>query len=164
MKKIIVIVAVCLLFATGCSNGNDSNAKSNVTPSSNSLTSEAPSIEKDKDIIEITEKLFVEKVNDIYINTKDYLGKTFKYEGMIKSYPISDTEEVFCVIRYGPGCCGTDGDCGFEILWDKEMPAENEWVELIGVLEEFEYEGSSYLRINAEALNVLETRGAETVS
>ena len=29
------------------------------------------------------------------------------------------------VIRYGPGCCGVDANCGFEVIWDHEYPDQD---------------------------------------
>ena len=72
-------------------------------------------------------------------------------------------EKYYSVIRYGPGCCGTDGNAGFEVKWDGEYPNQNDWVEVMGILEEYEENGYHYLRIAIDSLTVLPVRGAETV-
>lgn len=64
-------------------------------------------------VIEIKEKLFIAQTNDIYINSKDYLGKTIKYEGLINIYEDETGRKFYYVIRYAPGCCGYDGSAGF---------------------------------------------------
>lgn len=119
------------------------------------------------DMIEIKEKMFVAQTNDVYFNTADYLGKTFKYEGIFCRYDDVETGKTYySVIRYGPGCCGVDANAGFEVKWDGDMeyPKQDDWVEAVGVLEEYEENGDSYLRLDLISLKVLETRGAEYVS
>jgi len=117
------------------------------------------------DVVEITEKLFIARTNDIYINTEDYLGKTIKYEGIFMSDYWEDTDTTYrYVIRYGPGCCGYDSNAGFEVVWDGDYPEENDWVEAVGVLEIYEEDGDEYLQLQLTALTVLDERGEEYVS
>ncbi|GMO46679.1 MAG: hypothetical protein Ta2G_01930 [Termitinemataceae bacterium] len=115
-------------------------------------------------IIEIREKMFLSQVNDVYLNLQDYLGKTIKLEGLFK------TEKPYCfVLRYGPGCCGSDGNVGFEISWDnqesenKSYPNEDDWVEAVGVLRSQEENGAVYPYLALKELNVLDKRGASNV-
>lgn len=120
---------------------------------------------KNSDTIEIKEKMFIAQTNDIYLNVDDYLGKTIKYEGIFDQFTWEETGETYAyVIRYGPGCCGTDGNAGFEIIWDGDYPDKNDWVEVIGTLELYEENGYEYLRLRLSDLTVLPTRGAEYVS
>lgn len=117
------------------------------------------------DVVEIKEKLFIAQTNDIYYNAGDYLGKTIKYEGIFDVYVVPETDaRYYTVIRYGPGCCGIDANAGFEVLWDDAYPEQNDWVEAVGVLEEYEEEGYKYLRLALTSLTVLPARGAEYVS
>ena len=118
-------------------------------------------------IIEITEKMFISQVNDVYLNTDDYLGKTIKIEGLFKQEQSYDKSYCF-VLRYGPGCCGYDGNVGFEVAWTNEKaqsyPAIDSWVEATGVLKTYEEDGyDQYLYLDLSSLNVLSKRGAETV-
>ncbi len=116
----------------------------------------------------IKEKMFIAQVNDVYLNLKDYLGKTIRLEGMFFAIPYEPTNStLFLVIRYGPGCCGNDGQIGFEVAWDDGVfvaPADNSWVEATGVLDEYEESGNMYARLRLTGLRVLEKRGAETVT
>jgi uncharacterized membrane protein YcgQ (UPF0703/DUF1980 family) len=118
-------------------------------------------------IIEIREKMFISQVNDVYLNADDYLGKTIKLEGIFKKE--QGYEKSYCfVLRYGPGCCGADGNVGFEIAWTngkaKSYPAVDSWVEATGVLKTYEENGySQYLYLDLSSLNVLSRRGAERV-
>jgi uncharacterized membrane protein YcgQ (UPF0703/DUF1980 family) len=96
------------------------------------------------------------------------LGKTIKLQGIFKKeqYAGIDTEYCF-VLRYGPGCCGTDGNAGFEIAWDQPSsayPAVDDWVEAVGVLDYYEEDGYPYLYLALSSLTVLDERGAEYVT
>ncbi|MDR2043029.1 MAG: hypothetical protein LBQ15_01410 [Clostridium sp.] len=119
------------------------------------------------DLIEIKEKMFIAQTNDVYFNTEDYLGKTLKYEGIFCEYTDPQTGLVYySVIRYGPGCCGVDANAGFEVSWgqDAQYPEPDDWVEAVGVLEEYEEDGFMYLRLDLQSLTVLDVRGEEYVS
>ena len=144
----IALVALCAAALAGCAASGGSDKAVSAVPFD----------------IEIKEKMFIAQTNDIYYNPDDYLGKTIKLEGMFDSYT-SDAGETYCsVIRFGPGCCGTDANAGFEVAWDKPYPDVNDWVEAVGVLEEYDEDGGSYLRLALTSLTKLATRGAETVT
>ncbi|MCL1895212.1 MAG: hypothetical protein FWG03_01550 [Clostridiales bacterium] len=116
------------------------------------------------DVIEVKEKMFVAQMNDIYYNADDYLGKTIKYEGIFDIYEEDTGVDYYFVIRYGPGCCGIDLNAGLEVAWDKGYPEQNDWVEVVGVLEDYEDNGNNYLRLALSSLTVLDVRGAEVVT
>ncbi|MDR0400939.1 MAG: metal ABC transporter permease [Treponema sp.] len=121
-------------------------------------------------VIEVKEKMFIAQTNDIYLNADDYLGKTVKLEGIFKEEQYAGIDKgYFFVIRYGPGCCGNDGNAGFEVAWDKEdpdaaYPQVDDWVEAQGKLAYYEEDGYPYLYIALSSLKVLDERGAEFVS
>jgi zinc transport system permease protein len=118
------------------------------------------------DIVEIREKMFIAQTNAVYLNTEDYMGKTIKMEGIFKTEVGYDTTYCF-VIRYGPGCCGYDGNAGFEVAWAAprhSYPAEDAWVEAVGVHSSYEEDGFPYLYLSLSDLTVKETRGAEYVA
>jgi uncharacterized membrane protein YcgQ (UPF0703/DUF1980 family) len=117
------------------------------------------------DVVKIEEKMFINQVNDVYLNTEDYLGKTIKLEGIFKQDDGYD-KSYFFVIRYGPGCCGNDGNAGFEVAWanEKPYPEVDSWVEAAGVLKSYEEdEYMQYLYLDLISLNVLDKRGVEMV-
>ena len=120
-------------------------------------------------IVEIRERMFIGQVNDVYINKNDYLGKTIKYEGIFMGDQYDEDEKFFYyVFRYGPGgCCGIDGKVGFEVNWPAEnsaqYPADDSWVEVTGVLKEYEQLSVKYLYLELLSLNVLNRRGTEFV-
>ena len=119
----------------------------------------------DSKVVELKEKMFIVQTNEIYMNRGDYLGKTIKYEGIFKEneIPAADTKS-YSVIRYVSYCCSIDGTIGFEVKWDSEYPNIDDWVEAIGVLEEYSgSDGRKYLRLELSSLKTLPTRGAEIV-
>jgi hypothetical protein len=122
-----------------------------------------------EETLEIREKMFIAQVNDVYLNPEEYLGRTIKLEGLFKSEQYG--EQPYCfVIRYGPGCCGNDGNSGFEIAWnnqdalEKPYPDIDDWVEATGVLQTYEEDGYPYLYLALSSLNVMDDRGAEFVT
>jgi uncharacterized membrane protein YcgQ (UPF0703/DUF1980 family) len=122
-------------------------------------------------VIEIKEKMFIAQTNDIYLNTEDYLGKTIKLEGLFKQEEYDGRDAPYCfVLRYGPGCCGNDGNAGFEVAWDggytlkPSYPKVDDWVEATGELKYYDEDGYPYLYLALSSLKVLNKRGAEFVS
>ena len=85
-------------------------------------------------IISITDNFFIEQTNDMYLNLSDYIGKTIKIEGLIYYYEDENGDICYAVVRNTPGCCGNDGLAGVDIRYDEDYPAENTWVEVIGVV------------------------------
>ena len=124
---------------------------------------------KPKGIVEIKEKMFIAQTNDVYLNPEDYMGRTIKLEGLFKTQaPYDESRPPYCfVLRYGPGCCGFDGNAGFEVAWDEEAPpypVEDDWVEAVGVLKSYEEDGYPYLYLALSSLQVLDRRGVEFVT
>jgi uncharacterized membrane protein YcgQ (UPF0703/DUF1980 family) len=109
--------------------------------------------------------MFLAQTNDVYLNPEDYMGKTIKLEGLFKSAHYGENEPPYCfVLRYGPGCCGSDGNAGFEVAWNKPYPNSDDWVEAAGILKTYEEDGYPYLYLALSELNVLDKRGAEYVT
>ena len=113
-------------------------------PAANGIWLEAkPKQAADGQVVEIKEKMFIAQTNDVYLNPDDYLGKTLKLEGLFKTADYGDTDKTYCfVLRYGPGCCGNDGNAGFEVAWDtpphEPLPEADDWVEATGTLKSYE--------------------------
>ncbi|MDR2515554.1 MAG: hypothetical protein LBD02_10195 [Christensenellaceae bacterium] len=189
MKKLIIVLIIGVMLLAGCDNKvtktnppTDNNAPSLAAPAKS--PSQAPSEQTEEptpnqpeasvaapsgDVVAIKEKMFIAQLNDVYLNQDTYLGKTIKFEGMFTQYTW-DEQGLTCylVYRNSPGCCGADGQAGFEVIWpdgsNQAYPNENDWVEAVGVLEEYEEDGYKYLRLALSSLTVLPTRGAEFVS
>jgi len=157
MKKALLLLIICVGLLTGCTKSTPSPEETTGPDVAAPLSS--------GDWIVIKEKMFIAQTNDIYFNTEDYLGKTIQYEGIFDIYEDPDSgEKYYTVIRYGPGCCGDDSNAGFEVEWDGGYPSQNDWVEVVGVLEKYEEGEDKYLRLALTSLTVLPTRGAEYVS
>ncbi len=118
--------------------------------------------------LEVREKMYLTQVTEVLVNTPDYLGKTIALEGMLDIFTDSATGTVYhTVYRKSPGCCGNDGYTGFEVIWDDPAatyPAQNDWVRAVGVLEQYEENGTPYLRLRLISLEVRAERGLEFVS
>jgi uncharacterized membrane protein YcgQ (UPF0703/DUF1980 family) len=123
--------------------------------------------------LEIKDKMFISQTNDVYLNPEDYMGRRIKLEGLFKTDKYTGSDKDYCfVIRYGPGCCGNDGNVGFEVSWtdgkaDKAAdvyPNDDEWVEVVGVLDSYDEDGYPYIYLALESLTVKDERGKETVA
>ena len=164
MKKILSAIILILVLLSGCTSGNTSAPAT--TPSASPSPEPVASIPEidESQITEITEKMFIEQVNDVYLNPDDYLGKPLKLEGVFESFYLEDTDETLRYVRrLGPGCCGNDGFVGFEVVYGGEYPNKNDWVELIGIFEEYEENDMQYFRIRAASLTVMDERGNENI-
>jgi uncharacterized membrane protein YcgQ (UPF0703/DUF1980 family) len=162
----VAAIMACLIILSGCANGASAQTWTNGNGTSAvNLSHEVLAERTNGEFIEIREKMFVAQTNDIYLNAQEYLGRVIKYEGLFVEFQNTNTDATYySVIRYGPGCCGIDNNVGFEIVWDGEYPEAHEWVEVTGVLEEYEEGGSWFLQLKVDSLNVLAKRGAETVT
>jgi uncharacterized membrane protein YcgQ (UPF0703/DUF1980 family) len=142
-----------------------------------SLMNRAPTVRTANDgAIEIKEKMFIAQTNEIYLNLEDYIGKTIRLEGLFKTEQYREDADPYCfVIRYGPGCCGNDGNAGFEVAWappsgssltvlTPPYPSEDDWVEAVGTLSSYEEDGYPYPYIQLKSLTVKGERGAEFVT
>ncbi|PWM44947.1 MAG: hypothetical protein DBX47_05200 [Clostridiales bacterium] len=155
MKKIITYIFLIFILLSLSSCSQKSTVKESTETNAEQKTQE--------DIINITEKLYVTYINEIYTNTSDYVGKTIKIEGMF-TYEEAKNQKYYYVYRTGPGCCGNDGSmCGFEFTYDKGYPNKNDWIEVIGKLRTYDEGGYTYLTLDAESVTVKQEHGAETV-
>jgi putative membrane protein len=116
-------------------------------------------------VIELTEKMYVTYINEIYTNYDDYIGRTINLQGMFGSeYYDANKTIYYYVYRVGPGCCGNDGSiCGFEFTWDGGMPQDNDWIEVVGTLNKYDLDGQTYLTLKATSVTKMAVRGAENV-
>ncbi|MDR1429678.1 MAG: hypothetical protein LBI85_05265 [Spirochaetaceae bacterium] len=182
-SPLVFAVLACALFASGCKSkaglaygslsGNFSQAlpessrtESGPPPAAQTPPHSLPPVQiPEGNFVEIKEKMFIAQTNDVYLNPDDYLGKGIRLEGLFKREGYTEKEYCF-VIRYGPGCCGTDGNAGFEVAWEGqgEYPKVDEWVEATGVLKTYDEDGYPYLYIALSSLTVMDQRGAEFVT
>ena len=168
-KAALVSIAVIMLFA-GCNNNSNTPVTAAPAPAAKSAEEAFSLAPAD---LEIREKMFIAQVNDIYLNSEDYLGKTIRLEGLFK-YAQADDRAYCFVIRNGPGCCGDDGQVGFEVSWTvpgqpsvgvtRAYPRVDDWVVAQGVLKEYDEFGFPFLYLALSDLKVLDERGEAFVA
>ena len=132
-KKKIIMVIILILFAVGI--GIAFVKISDKSVNANEKSGSFQEVSGKKVDIEITDNFFIEQTNDIFLNLKDYVGKTVRMEGLIYTYIDEDENTGYAVVRNSPGCCGNDGLAGLDIKYDGEYPEENTWVQIEGVIE-----------------------------
>jgi uncharacterized membrane protein YcgQ (UPF0703/DUF1980 family) len=165
IRTTIIAVVVFLLTVKKKKIKQEPASQENLAPVA-SITTETVN---DPNLVEIKERMFIAQVNNVYLNYNDYLEKTIKLEGLFKQEQAGTSNEPYCyVLRYGPGCCGDDGNVGFEVAWDKDLekpyPDVDSWVEATGVLKIEERNTYKYLYLELASLTALNTRGVEKVT
>ena len=190
----VLFAAVSALTLNGCSGPTmDSIAASKAPAVSTPATTSAGSVSADTTVVtksiplpssgnmvDITDSLYADYVNDIYCNTDNYMGKTIRIQGAFSSntyeyngkqrtvYFVSRTISGFCDSDDccdSDGCCGCDGcTCGFEFTYDGKIPKDNDWIEVVGVLSSYDEGGNHYLTLKASSVKVLPKRGQDVVS
>ena len=82
------------------------------------------------DIFTIDERFFVLQMDEIFLNSSRFVGRTIRYEGFFGSMQIGDEPAFYYVARTTFGCCGADGLIGFEVVLGAIEPvADDAWVE-----------------------------------
>lgn len=121
---------------------------------------------KDNDVIEIREELFVTQCVNIYNNANDYENRTLSLEGMYDEYTDEETGITYSYVqRQTPGCCGDDGLAGFEFEYDGEKPNINDWIKVTGTVNVIRYDsGFKNIILDASDVEVMDTRGKEFVN
>ena len=145
LVKILIILFLTLI-CVGCSNSNET-------------------IRGKDDVLLIKENLFIAQCNDVYANPNDYLDKTIRYEGIYTLVKNPNSDKIHkIVIRNGPGCCVGDGQVGFEVDFEGDLPKANDWVEVEGKVEKYVDEnGFENIKLKLDSIEVLNERGSESV-
>ncbi|WP_291559919.1 MULTISPECIES: hypothetical protein [unclassified Clostridium] len=142
------------------SNTHDLNGQSEKNIDREDSSSEKQSRPK-ADII-IRDNFFLGQLDDMYINLSSYKGKIIQYEGFI--YNLAEEEnakEPFAVCRKY-FCCGTDAYLvGLSCEFDRDIPDNNLWVVVTGILTEDEEGHSPYLKVMD--LSILNEPGNEFI-
>jgi len=169
MKNKFFVLLMFSVMAFGC--GNDKKSEKAAEGSFETLVA---AVTQAPNVIDVKENMYITQLSDINLNYKSYLGKTVKVQGIFKDLHW-DGKDYYFVYRRTPGCCGDDGEAGFELSWnqnyqgshtgddDNTYPAKDDWVEVQGVLKSYEISGFPFLYLALAELNVLETRGEEFV-
>ena len=142
MKKsiILIVILLCMVF-TGCSSVAEDGSE----------------------VVQIRERLFIQQCNNIYLNPAEYMDKTIRLEGLFTIGGFNG-EEGYAIYRRTPGCCGDDGQVGFEISYSGEQPQENDWIAVEGTFAIEEKNAKKHLVLHVSKLDIKEERGAEFIS
>jgi len=143
VKKVIVALLLLCIFFSGCTHTNSSEP-----------------------VVEIKDKMFIQQINDIYLNPGDYENKTIKLEGIYDVWQdeTDSNRSRFAVYRRAPGCCGDDGKVGFEFEYNGEKPILGDWVAVEGRIKEtFDEHGDKHIILELSKLTVKDERGVEFV-
>ena len=102
---------------------------------SNDENSNTYNVNNSGDIIIIEEKMFMLELNDIYLNYKDYEGKTIKYDGFV----YIDEFTKATVIGREYYCCGYDSymigfECDFGENKEKMILENDKWFDVEGII------------------------------
>jgi uncharacterized membrane protein YcgQ (UPF0703/DUF1980 family) len=75
--------------------------------------------QNDRAICSIKDRLFIQQVQDIYLNPQSYKGKIIQVEGFFGKFVDEKNKEQYIVFRNSAGCCGNDGKSGFDFVYKK---------------------------------------------
>jgi uncharacterized membrane protein YcgQ (UPF0703/DUF1980 family) len=148
VKKLIVLVlplAFCLALA-GCGGAE--------SPAQNA-----------GNVVEIGDKLFIQRCNDLYMNPADYEERLVRIEGICDVWE-EGGETRYAVYRRTPGCCGDDGVMGFAFSYDGEEELRlDDWISVTGeVISGTDEYGYATVELAAGEVSVLPERGVEFVT
>ncbi|MDR2752834.1 MAG: hypothetical protein LBB50_00810 [Oscillospiraceae bacterium] len=117
------------------------------------------------DMVVITEKLFIQQCNDIYLNPSLYEQKRVRIEGICDIWQNEEGEICYSVYRNGPGCCGNDGVAGFQFKPEgKPAVRINDWIAVEGVPRSVQLDDYGDTVVIGNAVVTVKTeRGAEYV-
>jgi len=118
------------------------------------------------DVHTISEEYFMAEFSEIMYNYPEFIGRVIRYDGMfMPMYWHATSETFYYVARFGDSCCGQGGLIGFEVYLNN-IPGVDEytWVEITGVLEEYQIPDlGSILRLNAISMVELDEPREEFV-
>lgn len=162
MKKIfgIILISLCtIIMMTGC---NKKVSSENAETSKN---------EDSQEKIKIMESVYVDYINDIYLDSSKYVGKTIELEGMFTK--LKNKEHLYVyrladIVEHNHDDDSEHEDeehkeveamCGLEFDFDGNLPKENDWIKVVGKLENQDGD----LIIKANSVKIMENRGMEKV-
>jgi len=89
----------------------------------------------------LKDRLFVQQVQDIYLNPRNYTDKIVQIEGFFEKYIDENNRERYEIYRKTAGCCGNDGRAGFEFVYKKEKLKFNmyEWISVEALVKESDH-------------------------
>ena len=139
----VIVLAVIIACFTGC------NSKNPITT------------------IDITESTFMSQLTNIQSNPASYTGKTIKIEGVFEADEHNGHSHYYVYRNasvYDPDHKHDHiQKIGLEFSYKGNMPKDNDWIEVVGVLRDYTENGHNSLRLEANSVKVLSERGAEMI-
>jgi uncharacterized membrane protein YcgQ (UPF0703/DUF1980 family) len=116
-------------------------------------------------IVEIGDKLFIQRCTDLYMNPADYEERLVKIEGICDVWE-EGGETRYAVYRRTPGCCGDDGVMGFSFSYSGDQKlGPGDWISVTGeVISGTDEYGYATVELNAAEVTVSQERGLEFVT
>lgn len=157
VKKLLILV-ICLILITGCSqnphSGKQLNAGNSVDKVLSEQTSQSNVTEQtetvDYDLTQMSTDMVYATVYQMMMDPATYDGKSFRIEGTFYSVYDDHTKKYYhyCIIQDATACCAQ----GMEFVWGDgshvypdEYPAEDADVIVEGTFETYCEEGDSNL-------------------
>ena len=168
MKQVFALLLLAL-FATACAgNYYETEEGIPIQGGAEATPLSGPMAPNDEGIIEIMERFFHLQFIEVEFNQEEFIGQTFRYEGMFRTLFWEDGEAggeyVHHVYRFTEPCCTPSEFVGWEVyLGEFEAPQYGDWVRVTGVLEHIEDGGFLFLQLQVTNLEILEERGLEYI-
>ena len=165
MKKFfkVMLISICSLVAiVGCTQKEVDNSQK---------------VENSDETIKVMEDVYVDYINDIYLDSSKYIGKTIEIEGLFTVEKDKNDKEHFYVYRWSDMEVDSndyeehednhsheeneivEGKCGLELSYDKKLPKKDDWIKVIGKLKN----KNNNLIIEAETVEIMNEKGLEKV-
>jgi len=105
---------------------------------------------KPKSFCLLKDRLFVQQVQDIYLNPRNYTDKIVQIEGFFEKYIDGNKQERYEVFRKTAGCCGNDGRAGFEFVYKEKLKFNMyEWISVEALVKEGSENGEDFVYLEA---------------
>lgn len=179
MKRIlnITLIVFCLsIILVGCNRSNQ-----NIEDKNTDIKNQTETKYEDENFIKVMENVYVDYINDIYLDTERYLGNTIEIEGMFNKEVDENGKEHYYVYRLTQNESSkeceneehnhNDDDnnhqehemieskIGLEFSFDGELPKEKDWIKVVGKLK---IKDKSIILDSAD-VEIMKERGLEKV-
>lgn len=169
IKRQITMLLLCSLLLTGCISTNLENSEVaeevvDVQKRQDTLSINLVETENPNDTVKIGDRHFIEKMDKIFSDLTAYEGKTLTYEGFVAA--TGEDGEGYAVVRNYELNHGDHSHMihvGMEVLYSREWPKLDSWVQVTGKIERHNVGGEDYPVLQAEELTILSQRGQDTV-
>ena len=110
----------------------------------------------DYDLTNLSATILLSQLKNIQADYKKYLGKSIKYNGIMKSISANGNSYYMAMCNDAAACCSA----GFEFILgnnSKNYPKEKSKIEIEGVLQEYTEDGKTYLHLINAKVKTLES-------